>query len=56
MDLPIKKGDFPVRYVSLPEGIGSPAPWWRGGLGAGLEVSWFFPASGLAAWPNVPKR
>jgi len=39
-------------HVGLPEGIGSPAPWWRGGLGTGVEVSWFFPASGLAAWPN----
>ena len=22
VDLPIKHGDFPVRYVNLPEGIG----------------------------------
>ena len=24
VDFPIKNGDFPVRYVSLPEGIGKP--------------------------------
>ena len=45
VDFPIKHGDFPVRYVSLPEGKTNPSSWWN--------VSMIFRGPPPMIWGNV---
>jgi hypothetical protein len=52
VDFPIKNGEFPVRYVSLPEGTNNDGSPWEFSMGMYHGYCWVFPLLGelLGFW------